>query len=111
MEKRAIRATLAVLIVGALCTLHLSAFIILVALAIHPIFLKWEPYRWVVASLMHPFTARKHRKRLAKMNLNTVAAYWEVYQKNDYWFKKYWFGRRMLKITENAVLAKEAIKL
>lgn len=113
IQKRAIKAALAILIVLALCTVHLSAFLILVALVVHPIFLKFTPYRWVVASVTHPLTARRHRKRLAKMNLTTAAEYWRIYNDNDYWFKKYWFGRRMLNITENAVLSKheEANKL
>lgn len=63
-----------------------------------------EPYRWVVCSLTYLFTSRKLKRSLLRMSENELSEFYIHFNRTDFWFKKYWFGRKYLSTVDDYVI-------
>ncbi len=74
------------------------------ALIAHQMLLKWEYYRWLANSVIYPINKRRIKNKIKRMRFRDLVDYWHEFQLVEYWFKKYWFGKKLMKIIDDELL-------
>ena len=64
---------------------------------IHRLLLKSVPYRWLVNSLIYPYTKHQLSKRYELMNIEERQKAYADYVLMDHWAKNYWFTKRLIR--------------
>lgn len=62
---------------------------------VHKLLLKWIPYRWVINSIIYPYTKYKLSRRYELMNKEDRIIAWSDFHLMDHWSKGYWFTERL----------------